>query len=81
MPIKFDATSFESMGAMRRAIYQVEVLATWMLGGVLNEMERRKHISDEQYAKERDETHQHVMARLDEKLAALEHERAAEGVS
>jgi hypothetical protein len=81
IPIKFDATSFESMGAMRRAINQVEVLAAWMLGRVFREMESREHISDEQYANEWDETHQHVMARLDEKLGALEHERAPERVS
>jgi hypothetical protein len=80
LPIKFDADSYESMGAMRLAINQVEVLAGWMLGGVLSEIKDREYISDEQYAKGWEETHQHVMTRLEEKLAILENERASEGV-
>jgi hypothetical protein len=80
-PIRFDANSFESMGAMRLAINQVEVLAAWMLGGVLHEMKGREYISDERYAKEWDETHQHVITRLEVKLAALENECAPERVS
>jgi hypothetical protein len=75
--VKFDSTSFDSIGEMLAAIVKVELVATWMLGNILNEIKDRDHISDDRYEKEWNETHQHVMARIDRKVADLERERVS----
>jgi hypothetical protein len=68
-PIRFDATSFPDMEALLAGIVEVKLRAMWLLGAVLNELGHRKQISDEQYDKEWNETHQHVMAQLDQQTA------------
>jgi Protein of unknown function (DUF3102) len=63
--LKFDG--FRNMHDMRLAIRIVELDAMWMLGNVLNEMQDRERLSDEDYEHEREERYNHVMAGLDEK--------------
>jgi hypothetical protein len=60
--LKFD---FPDMAAMRGAIVVVELETLWMLGGLLNEMKYREHLSDERYEREWAEIYARVMARLD----------------
>jgi Protein of unknown function (DUF3102) len=50
----------------------IEMEAMRMLGTAIHEIEYREKISEERYAKEFDETHQQVMARLEEKIAEVE---------
>jgi Protein of unknown function (DUF3102) len=66
--LKFD---FGNMRSMHGAIAVVTCDAMWLLGNVLNEIDARKYISDEDYEREWQETHAQVMARLEEKRAAL----------
>jgi Protein of unknown function (DUF3102) len=68
--LPFDFATFATMRAMQNAIAIVQVRMMRMVGGMLNELERRETISEEQYAREWNETHQQVMARLDQKEAA-----------
>ena len=67
--LKFDG--FASAYDMKFAISVVELQTAAMLGGVLNEMKRRKRIKDADYEREWNETHAKVMARLNEKREAL----------
>jgi hypothetical protein len=76
-PIKFNCESFDSMTALQDAITTIELVASWSIGGILKELEHRDKITEEQYSKEWDETHQHVMARLHQKVADLERERVS----
>jgi hypothetical protein len=69
-PIKFDS-SFENMEQMIRAISELQHWAMWMLGGILNELKYRDQIGDDRYHREWTETRQHVMARLDAKVAQI----------
>jgi hypothetical protein len=56
--------------AMLISIQNVTLLACWLTGGVLTEMKDREAISDEQYDKEWNETHQHVMAAIERRMKA-----------
>jgi hypothetical protein len=44
----------------------VQCNAAWPLGNVLNEIEDREQITEEDYEREWQQTYDHVMARLDE---------------
>ena len=61
------------MTALQGAAVTIKMMATWLLGGVLNEIERRcaRRYTDEQYAREWDETHAAWIASLDAKLATI----------
>ncbi len=52
-------------------VVAVKLWALRLLGGVLNEIEDREHMSDERYEREWEETHNHVMARLGEKCGSV----------
>jgi hypothetical protein len=47
----------------------------WMLGSTFNEIKYREKISNERYEVEWEQTHERVMARLEEKLAAAQTSR------
>jgi hypothetical protein len=57
---------------LRRTARVIEIVASWLLGGVLNEIERRyaRSCTDEDYAREWNETHAAWMASLEAKLTA-----------
>jgi hypothetical protein len=65
--------SVDTIAALQRAAVEIKMIAMWMLGGVLNELERRcaHHYCEEQYAREWDEMHAAWMTSLDAKLAAV----------
>ena len=70
--IRLEIPSFDSMRDVQNAIGILHVNAVWLIGGIFNEMQHRETISDDQYTKEWDETHRHVMAVLEKRLAELE---------
>ena len=62
--LKFDG--FANIRSMLGAIALIRCEVMWLLGGLLREIEDREHLSDEDYEREWEETHSHVMARLNE---------------
>jgi Protein of unknown function (DUF3102) len=71
--LAFDSLSFDSMLDLQRAIIEIKLLSTWLLGGLLNEIRYRDEISDKRYEREWTKTHQRLMAHLDQEIA--EHEK------
>jgi hypothetical protein len=70
-PIKLDSESFDNIGKMHRAAGELQLRAMWLLGGVLNEIQYREHITQARYQRQWDETHRAVMTHLDAQCAAL----------
>ena len=73
--LPFDSESFDNMASMQGAIVEIKLRAMWVLGRLLHEIEDRETLSDKRYDAEWNETHQKLMARLDQKLADLKQKR------
>jgi hypothetical protein len=62
---------------MQWGITLITLMASWLLGKVLHEIDCRRRHTDEDYQREWDETHAAWMARLDAQLAKFESKEAA----